>query len=207
MTTTDFESALATNFWGALHCTLEVLPIMRRQRFGRIANVVSLGGKVAVPHLLPYTASKFALTGLTKGLRIELAKDNILVTGIYPGTMRTGGHAHAWIKGKEATEYTLFALTDIVPGLAISAERVARALWDGVCNGDAEVNIGWQTHLIATLDALIPNWNAEGLALVDRLLPTASGPSRAVQGQNVAGTIPSLLTRAVPPSGRPQPAG
>jgi NAD(P)-dependent dehydrogenase (short-subunit alcohol dehydrogenase family) len=203
----DFETAMATNFWGAVHCTLEVLPIMKRQRFGRIANVVSVGGKVAVPHLLPYTASKFALTGFTKGLRAELAKENILVTGIYPGTMRTGGHAHAFIKGEEAPEYTLFALGDIVPGLSISAERVAAALWRAVCDGDAEVNIGWQSQLSPRIDALIPNWSAEGLALIDRMLPRAAGPDQAVRGEDIPGKIPSLLSRAIPPAGRPRTAG
>jgi NAD(P)-dependent dehydrogenase (short-subunit alcohol dehydrogenase family) len=109
---------------------------MRAQRFGRIANVVSVGGRAAMPHLLPYTASKFALTGLTQGLRAELAKDNILVTGIYPATMRTGGHTHAWFKGNREAEYTWFALSDSVPILSTSAEYVARRLWQAVCNGD-----------------------------------------------------------------------
>ncbi len=95
MTVDDFRQAMATNFWGELFPILAVLPQMRAQGGGRIANVVSVGGKVSVPHLLPYSASKFALTGLTEGLRSELARDNILVTGIYPGTIRTGGHAHA----------------------------------------------------------------------------------------------------------------
>ena len=96
MTLDDFQQAMATNFWGELlRRPWPSCPHMRAQGFGRIANVVSVGGKVAVPHLLPYTASKFALTGFTEGLRAELAKDNILVTGIYPGTIRTGGHTHA----------------------------------------------------------------------------------------------------------------
>ena len=57
----DFENAMATHFWGPLHLVLEIAPIMRHRRFGRIVNIASIGGKVAVPHLAPYSASKFAL--------------------------------------------------------------------------------------------------------------------------------------------------
>src|SRR5687767_3318459 len=50
----DFENAMATHFWGPLHVMLEVTPIMRRQGFGRIANISSIGGRIGVPHLAPY---------------------------------------------------------------------------------------------------------------------------------------------------------
>ena len=60
---------------------------MRRQASGRIVNIVSIGGKIGVPHLLPYTMSKFALSGLSQGLRSEIARDGILLTAIYPGLM------------------------------------------------------------------------------------------------------------------------
>ena len=126
MTVDDFRQAMAINYWGELLPTLALLPHMKTQGGGRIANVVSVGGKVSVPHLLPYCASKFALTGLTQGLRAELAKDNILVTGIYPGTIRTGGHTHAQFKGDHEAEYTWFALSDTIPGVSTSAESAAR---------------------------------------------------------------------------------
>jgi short-subunit dehydrogenase len=56
----------------ALHTILAVLPEMRRRGEGRIANIASIGGQVSVPHLVPYSASKFALVGLSEGLRAEL---------------------------------------------------------------------------------------------------------------------------------------
>ena len=107
LTLRDIEEAMATNFWGAVYCTMAAIPHMRRQRFGRIGNVISIGGKVPTPHLVAYSASKFALTGFTESLRAELAKDGILVTGVYPHIMRTGGHVHALIKGDHETEYSL----------------------------------------------------------------------------------------------------
>jgi short-subunit dehydrogenase len=203
MTLDDFENAMATNFWGAVHCTLAALPHMRERRFGRIANVVSLGGKMPVPHLLAYTASKFALAGLTQSLRTELAKDGILVTGVYPNLMRTGGHTHAWIKGDHQAEYNLVGLSDTLPILSTSAEHVARKLWQAVCDGDAEVVVGWPARLAAAIYALSPNWSAEGLALLGRLLPAAPGPGGALQGKDIPGRIPEFLSQQIPAAARP----
>src|SRR5687767_4306792 len=57
----DFEHTMRTHFWGPLNTILAVLPEMRERRDGRIVNISSIGGKIAVPHLVPYSASKFAL--------------------------------------------------------------------------------------------------------------------------------------------------
>jgi NAD(P)-dependent dehydrogenase (short-subunit alcohol dehydrogenase family) len=200
----DFRQAMATNFWGAVYTTLAALPTMRNQQFGRIGNVVSIGGKLAVPHLLPYSASKFALTGFTEGLRSEVAHDNILVTGIYPTTMRTGGHTHAWFKGNQEAEYTWFALTDSIPGISLSAESVARKLLEALKNGDPELYVPWVSQVAAAMQAIFPSWVAETLSLLDRTLPAPTGTtSPAIQGQHLAGKVPSVLNRAVPPSARP----
>lgn len=200
----DFRAAIETNFWGAFHATMAVLPHMRARRFGRIANVVSIGGKCAIPHMLPYTVGKFALTGFTEGLRTELVRDNIFVTGIYPGTMRTGGHKHAWLKGNTRAEYTWFGLSDTIPGLASSADQVARKLWKAVCNGDPELIVDWSTYLAVVSQAIFPNEVAEVLTMADRLLP---GPvdvdAPAVQGQELRRAVIDVLNRAVPAGPRP----
>jgi NAD(P)-dependent dehydrogenase (short-subunit alcohol dehydrogenase family) len=95
MTEEDFDHSMRTHFWGPLYATLAVLPEMRNRRAGRIVNVASFGGKIAVPHLLPYCAGKFALVGLSDGLRAELAEHGITVTTACPGLMRTGSHLNA----------------------------------------------------------------------------------------------------------------
>src|SRR5262249_14186196 len=53
----DWERAMSTNFWGALHTTLAALPHMRIHGEGRVVNISSIGGLVALPHLVPYCAS------------------------------------------------------------------------------------------------------------------------------------------------------
>jgi short-subunit dehydrogenase len=78
-------------FWGMVYPTLAVLPQIRERLSGRIVNITSIGGKVSVPHLRPYSSAKFAAVGFSEGLSAELARDGIRVTSIVPGLMRTGG--------------------------------------------------------------------------------------------------------------------
>src|SRR4028118_1710484 len=99
MTIEDYEAAMKIHFWAPLYTTLAVLPEMRQRREGRIVNISSIGGKIAAPHLLPYSASKFAETGFSEGLRAELASSGIVVTTICPGLMRTGSPYNAIFKG------------------------------------------------------------------------------------------------------------
>src|SRR5438105_6875199 len=112
---------------------------MRRRRACRSVNGPSIGGKVSMPHLLPYNASKFALVGLSEGLRAELAKDGIVVTTVCPGLMRTGSPRNANFKGQHRAEYAWFAISDSLPGASMSVERAARQILDACKRGDAEV--------------------------------------------------------------------
>ncbi len=204
MTVDDFRELMAVNFWGELLPILAVLPHMRSQGGGRIANVVSIGGKVPVPHMLPYVASKFALTGLTEGLRAELNRENILVTGIYPGTIRTGGHTHADFKGDREAEYAWFSLSDTVPGVSTSAEYAARRLWDAVLNGDPEVVVGWNARLASIVHGMFPEWTAEAMTLVNQALPKAAeshGPP--VRGEQLTGKVADAMNRTIPQGTRP----
>ena len=81
----DFTKSLGVHTFGPLYLLQEILPHMRKQKSGRVVNISSLGGRIAVPHLLPYVTGKFALTGLSEGLQPEVAADNIRVTTVIPG--------------------------------------------------------------------------------------------------------------------------
>lgn len=126
MTADDFEEAMAVHFRGPLTTMLAVLPHLRRAGGGRIVNIASVGGKIAAPHLVPYSASKFALVGLSDGFRAELRQENILVTTVCPGFMRTGSPRNAAFKGRHRLEYGWFATADSLSPLSMSAERAAR---------------------------------------------------------------------------------
>ncbi|GAC1401444.1 MAG: hypothetical protein NVSMB56_16540 [Pyrinomonadaceae bacterium] len=128
MTHQDFECAMRTHFWSPLYAMLAVLPEMRERRSGRIVNIASIGGKIGVPHLVPYCASKHALVGLSDAMRAEMHKDNVLITTVCPGLMRTGSPRNATFKGKHRAEYAWFAISDSLPVTSIAAARAARQI-------------------------------------------------------------------------------
>ena len=171
----DFEDAMATHFWGPLNLMLELIPGMRRRGFGRIVNIGSIGGRVAVPHLAPYSASKFALTGLSDALRAELAPAGIRVTTVSPGLMRTGSPVNASIKGQHQAEYAWFAISDALPCLSISAERAADQILSACAHGDPELTITPQARGAVMLNGLAPASLARLMMTVTRLLPGPDG--------------------------------
>jgi NAD(P)-dependent dehydrogenase (short-subunit alcohol dehydrogenase family) len=192
----DFEETMKTHFWGSLYTILEVLPQMRSRQAGRIVNISSIGGKIPVPHLLPYTASKFALVGLSQGLRNEVARDGIVVTTVCPWLMRTGSHINAEFHGDNEKEYAWFALGDSMPGLSISAESAAEAILAACARGDAEVVMTLLAKSAVVLQALMPGVMSQILTLTDQyLLPSPTGgPDRPVPGKQSRGLLPEFLT-------------
>ena len=176
MTLQDFEEVMRVNFWGAVHTTLAVLPGMRRRGQGRIVNITSIGGKVAFPHLLPYTASKFALVGFSEGLRAELAKDGIWVTTVVPNLTRTGSHRNAEFKGNYEQEYAWFTITDSLPGASMRAARAARQIVRACQNGESEVVLGLPAKLAVIANGVAPGLLGDLLAAGNEwLLPQAAG--------------------------------
>jgi NAD(P)-dependent dehydrogenase (short-subunit alcohol dehydrogenase family) len=197
MSVADYEEAMATNFWGMLYPTLAVLPAMRDARAGRIVNVTSIGGKLGIPHLVPYSASKFAAVGFSQGLRAEVAADGIKVVTVCPGLMRTGSPRNAIFRGRQQSEYAWFSISDALPGLSISAESAARRILAGCRRGDAEVLFPLSTRVAAVANALAPGITAKALSLVDRLLPDAGKlpRGRRTGAESQSWLSPSWLTR------------
>jgi len=179
MTLNDFYDAMQINCWGALHTTLTVLPTMRDQQWGRIVNVASIGGKQAVPHMLPYDASKHALVGLSNGLRTELAKENVLVTTACPTLMRTGSPRNALFKGRHRAEYAWFDIGGSLPFVSVNADRAARQILQACQNGEAEVYIANFLNPPVWAIRCAPSMTLEILAVADRLLPGMGGIGQA----------------------------
>ncbi|HYO57792.1 SDR family oxidoreductase [Archangium sp.] len=178
MTEEDFDEAMDVHFWGPLYTTLAVLPEMKRRGWGRIVNISSIGGRVSIPHLLPYSASKFALVGLSDGLRAELAQDGILVTTVCPSLMRTGSPPNAFFKGNHEAEYAWFVLGDSLPGMSMNAERAARKILEACRRGDAEAVVGLPAKVAVWARTLAPNLTAAVLAHVNRMMPQDSSTDR-----------------------------
>jgi NAD(P)-dependent dehydrogenase (short-subunit alcohol dehydrogenase family) len=197
MSLADYEEAMATNFWGMLYPTLAVLPEMRDRGVGRIVNITSIGGKLGIPHLLPYSASKFAAVGFSQGLRAEVATYGIKVVTVVPGLMRTGSPRNAIFRGQHRSEYAWFSISDALPGLSISAESAARKILAACRRGDAEVLFPITARIATVANAVAPGLTADVLSLVDRLLPSAGRRpgGRRTGAESQSRLSPSWLTR------------
>ena len=196
MTHEDFELVMQAHFWGPLNTILAVLPSMRQRKEGRILNISSIGGKIGVPHLVPYSASKFALVGLSKGLRAELIKDGIKVTTVCPGLMRTGSPRNADFKGQHRFEYAWFSISDALPLLSVSAENAARQIVRACKHGQAELVISVPAKIAVLFDALFPEAMSSFLSLTNQVLPGANGAgTERVKGKDSESSwSPSWLT-------------
>ena len=196
MTIEDFDIAMKAHFWGPLYTTMAVLPSMRQKKSGRIVNISSIGGKVSVPHLVPYSASKFALVGLSKGLRAELMKDGIKVTTVCPGLMRTGSPRNADFKGQHQLEYAWFSISDALPLLTVSAENAARQVVQACKRGQSELVISVPAKIAVKFDELFPELSSQMLALVNQFLPDPGGvgTQRKKGRESTSNWSPSWLT-------------
>jgi short-subunit dehydrogenase len=197
MAVSDYEEAMGTNFWGMLYPTLAVVPEMRQRKSGRIVNITSIGGKLGIPHLLPYSASKFAAVGFSQGLRTEVAADGVKVVTVVPGLMRTGSPRNAVFRGQHRSEYAWFSISDALPGLSISAEDAARRIVEACRRGDAEVLFPVTTRMAAVANAIAPGVTSRLLGLVDRLLPGPGSQPRVRRrgAESQSWLSPSWLTR------------
>ncbi len=198
MSPEDFESAMANNFMGAMYVTLAVLPQMRERRQGRIVNITSIGGRVPAPHLLPYDAAKFAFRGFSRGLRVELAREGIVVTTVVPGLMRTGSPVNALFKGQQAAEYTWFSIADSLPWVTIDADQAARCIVEAARRGDLELTLTGRAKILGLVNDLFPNVTSAALALANRFLPGPVEHSELRRGMELATRFsPSRLTQAM----------
>jgi NAD(P)-dependent dehydrogenase (short-subunit alcohol dehydrogenase family) len=198
MTLDDYENAMATHAWGPLYAILKAIPQMRKQGGGRIVNVSSIGGKLGVPHLLPYVMSKFALAGLSEGLGAEVARQGIHVTTVYPGLMRTGSHVNASFKGNNRREFAWFSIAAGFPVLSINARRAARQIVEACRAGRGQLVITPSARLGTVAGAVTPSLVDFGLRWMDAVLPAAGSMPESVTHtgwQSRSWISPSKLTR------------
>ncbi len=165
----SFQEAMAINFFGALHGINAVLPEMLRRGTGQIVNIASIGGLIAVPHLLPYSASKFALVGLSRGLTAELASKGIQVLTVCPWLMRTGSHVQAFFSGQRSKEYRWFSLGATLPVISVDAHAAATRIVVGIQNKDRELLISAWSGLAYWIARLAPGTLTRTLSVVNQL--------------------------------------
>jgi SDR family mycofactocin-dependent oxidoreductase len=86
---TAWEEIVGTNLTGVFHTLRAAVPVMREQHFGRIIVTSSMGGRMGIPQLAPYNATKWGVIGLARSLALEVAKEGITVNVVCPTTVQT----------------------------------------------------------------------------------------------------------------------
>jgi short-subunit dehydrogenase len=121
----DARHLMELNFFALLGIMQLVIPHMRSRRSGMIVNVSSIGGKIPLPWMTLYSASKYAVTALTEGLRMELRGDGVKTMLACPGYVTTGFQEH--VRSGRAPDSVVRARRR-----AITAAECARAIRRGV---------------------------------------------------------------------------
>ena len=197
MSREDFERAMRVHFWAPYELISQVVPEMRLWGGGRIVNISSIGGKIAVPHMAPYSASKFALSGFSDAIRAELARDNIYVTTVAPGMMRTGSHVNAKFKGRHDVEFAWFSASAGAPLISMGADRAARKILAACRRGQPSLTLTFAARGAIVGNALFPNLTGYAMKIVNRFLPDAAGDSgsQSRAGSELPRRTPEWMTR------------
>lgn len=179
----EYQVAMQTNFWPQLYAMHAAIPHFLDRGRGRIVNITSIGGKIAVPHLLPYTASKFASVGVSEGMHAELKKYNIHVTTVVPNLMRTGSPLHAAIKGDHEKEYAAFKHAASDPLFSTDPDRAAEIIIKALEYGQPEVTFSLSGKVARIVQGLAPGWVSVVMGLANTLLPeSATGGTITLKG-------------------------
>src|SRR5262245_53928635 len=142
---------------------------------GGLSILLPSAAKLQYPTCCLIRRAKFALAGLSEGMRTELAKDGILVTTVCPGLMRTGSHFNAYFKGQQKKEFALFSMANAFPLLSTSSDRAARQIIEACRYGTSQLVITPQARLLRTINGVFPAIVAEALSFACRLLPGPNG--------------------------------
>jgi short-subunit dehydrogenase len=190
----DFARAMDLMFWSGLRITLALLPEMTAAGDADIVNICSIGGKIAVPHLLPYVAAKFAMTGFSEGLQSELRNRGVHVLTVAPGLMRTGGHMNAEFTGDQAKEYRWFALGASMPGASINVSRAARQIVNALISRKRELVITFGAKAAARFYGTCPATALKAMELADEwILPAPNTQRTHKKGHQLQHAQPSMF--------------
>lgn len=170
---------LEVNVVGVIAATQAFLPLLRR-RPGRIVNVGSLSGLMAAPFLGAYSASKFALEGVTDALRMELSPWNIRVSIVEPSNTATPiwkkpattGKALAGVPARQRALYKepLERMTEAMERMSesgASPDEVAAVIGEAVSASSpkARYYVGAENRLAAGLVKMLPDWAQDSLVM------------------------------------------
>ncbi|MBV9300755.1 MAG: SDR family oxidoreductase [Acidobacteriaceae bacterium] len=180
----DFERAMNVMFWAPVNLSFAVLPLMKQQRSGSIVNITSIGGRVSVPHLLPYCCAKYAFVGFSNGLGAEVKSQGIHVLTAIPGLMRTGSYLNAQFKGSAEREFAWFGLLGNLPGFSVAASYAARCIVNALETNRHTCTISLPAKFLMRAEALFPETTQRVFSATSQyLLPAPNGEKVALSGK------------------------
>ena len=124
-TYTELKEQMDTNVLGTMELIRQVIPVMKQQRFGHIINFASYASQISTPPLTTYSATKYAIEGLTDGLRRELSPWNIKVSRVHPSAVKTGFNKKA--ERHQGIHYPYDSLTGVTK--EVVAKRVINLIY------------------------------------------------------------------------------
>ena len=189
----DFESAMNLMFWAPVNLSLAALPYLAAEKSGRIVNITSIGGRVSVPHLLPYSCAKFACVGFSTGLAAEVKSRGVHVLTVVPGLMRTGSYLNAKFGGKAKDEFTWFGLLGNLPGLSTSASSAAHDVISALEKKQYNCTISLPAKLLVGAETFLPNTTRTIMSYINAVLPSAQGHTQKYPGKALDSQMNSVF--------------
>ena len=152
MSDDQLNKVIDINLWGVIHGTRAAYKVMCQQQSGHIINVASTAGVVPVPLSTAYTATKFAVIGLSAALREEARQHGVRVSAVIPGIVKTNIYETALnIEG-----HNYKASIDAVPIKGISADQAAKIIIAGVLKNKREIVFPLINRLLVSCYRLLP---------------------------------------------------
>lgn len=188
----ELDAQIDTNFYGAVRTIQRVLPIMQRQGTGKIINISSLGGMLALPFNSAYAASKYALEGYSESLRYELLPFNVFVSLVEPGQIRTDTLDTSIISVKRSGHYPADAIAERARVLGRAAdlrpEHVARVVGKVVAAQRPRLRyaVGSQVPMVIWMRRMLPEALFERFIMQQFVRPV--GAAQLVRNQHTAET-------------------
>lgn len=155
-TVADIQDMMLTNYMGTVHWIKQVVPAMRKRGRGWIVNVASFAGKIGQADEAAYSASKFAITGLSQGLAQEFAPLGIHVLCVHPTLVKT----------EMFTEEVMARMPRSSSQRFITADEFARKTLRALARGRTEVVIPALMNGPILLHALFPRWMGQVIGRV-----------------------------------------
>ena len=150
----DVETLFRLNVLAAAAAIRAVIPVMRAQRSGMIINISSMAGRVVIPRIGYYSASKFALTAIGDALRMEESHRGINVMNVFPGTTQSSfGENRLGTRGRQAHQ--------MLP--PVTAEKVARRVANAVERNQRSVYISWFPDRAGLAANWLAGWAVSGV--------------------------------------------